>query len=72
MVIHNLMIIICHTVHKTLPKEPHLNMLLHHIQKLIEGFESIKFYHSLRGIHSLANKACNLSIGMFLTSTLLH
>jgi ribonuclease HI len=68
-VIGDLMIVIRHMVHKTLPKEPHMNRLLHHIQKLIEGFKSVKFYHSLRGLNSLANsmanKAYNIAIGIY-------
>lgn len=64
----DLMIIICHMVHITLSKEPHMNRLLCCIPKIIEGFESVNFYHSLRGLNSLANsmdnKACNLALGI--------
>jgi hypothetical protein len=65
-VVRDSIIVIHHLVFKTLPKDPHLNRLLCHTEKLLEGLKEIKFLHVMRGLNqpvdAIVNKACSLPL----------
>lgn len=59
--------IIGRMVFKTLPNTAIFNRLLCGTQTLLEGFEAVKLFHSLRGLNQaaspVAKRACSLPLG---------
>lgn len=41
------MIVIHHMVHISLPKDPHLNKLIDQTKIFLEGFELVRYFHTL-------------------------